>query len=88
MCILSVYTLQKVVGLYDLSVSDGSPKKSLDGELVGGVSSINFFNFAKPLSESCGLIFTSSKQACHWGKKISDTFRDAQSFPARGLGAL
>ena len=38
MCILSVYTLLKVVGYYDLSVLSmsvmGSPKKSFDG--VGG----------------------------------------------------
>ena len=56
MCILSVYTLLKVVGYYDLSVLSmsvlGFQKKSLDG--VGGVSSIqfvldfwNFFNFSK-----------------------------------------
>ena len=48
MCILSVHTLLNVVGYYDLSVlsmsviiTDGFPnKKSLDGERVGGVSSI------------------------------------------------
>ena len=51
----------KVVGYYDVSehsvhVSDGFPKKSLDGGWVGGVSSIQFvldfwnlFHFAKPL---------------------------------------
>ena len=63
MCILSVYALLKVVGYYDLSFLSmsvmGFPKKSLDGEWVGGVSSIqvffldfwNFFNFAKPLND-------------------------------------
>ena len=45
MCILSVYTLLKMVGYYDfsvlsMSVSDGFPKKSLDGGWVGGVTSI------------------------------------------------
>ena len=44
MCILFVYTLLKVVSYYDLSVLSmsvmGFPKKSLDGEWVGGVSSI------------------------------------------------
>ena len=61
MCILSVYTLLKVVGYYDfsfLSVSDGFPKKrkfGWEGGWVGGVSSIQFcfgifFNFAKPLN--------------------------------------
>ena len=60
MCILSVYTLIKVVGYYDLSVLSmsvmGLKKRSLDGGWVGGVSSTNFFwdfwnlfNFAKPL---------------------------------------
>ena len=59
-CILSVYTLIKVVSYYDLSVLSmsvmGFHKKSLDGA-VGGVRSIqfffdfwwNFFNFAKHL---------------------------------------
>ena len=55
MCILSVYTLLKVVGYYDLSVLSmsvmGFKKKSLDGGWVGGVSSIqvffDFLNFAK-----------------------------------------
>ena len=46
MCILSVYTLLKVVGYYDLSVLSMSvmdfPKKSLDGGWVGGVSCIQF----------------------------------------------
>ena len=58
MCILSVYTLLKVVGYYDLSVSEGIQKKiRMGGGWVGGVSSIvlflifwNFFNFAKPLN--------------------------------------
>ena len=58
MCILSVHTLLKVVGYYDLSVLSmsvmGFQKKSLDGGWLGGVSSIQvflgFFNFAKPLS--------------------------------------
>ena len=40
MCILSVYTLLKVVGYYDLSVLSmsvmGFQKKSLDGGWVGG----------------------------------------------------
>ena len=66
MCILSVHTLLKVVGCYDLSVLSMSvmvsKKKKLDGGWVGGVSSIQFvfgffefFNFAKPLSHSqCG----------------------------------
>ena len=59
MCILSVYTLLKVVGYYDLSVLSmtvmGFQKKVWMG-WVGGVSSIQFFldfwnlfNFAKPL---------------------------------------
>ena len=47
MCILSVYTLLKVVGYYDLRVLSmsvvGFHKKNLDGEWVGGVSSIQFF---------------------------------------------
>ena len=60
MCILSVYTLLKVVGYYDLSVLSmsvmGFQKKSLGRvEWVGGVSSIqfllDFFNFEKPLSD-------------------------------------
>ena len=62
MCILSVHTLLKVVGYYDLSVLSmsvmGLKKKSLDGAWVGGVSSIqvyfldfwNFVKFEKPLS--------------------------------------
>ena len=42
---MSVYTLLKVVSYYDLSacsvhISDGFPKKSLDGGWVCGVSSI------------------------------------------------
>ena len=44
MCILSVHTLLKVVGYYDLSVLStsvmGFQKKSLDGGWVDGVSSI------------------------------------------------
>ena len=47
LCILSVYTLIKVVSYYDLSVfsivSDGFPKQSLDGGWVGGVRSIQVF---------------------------------------------
>ena len=47
MCILSVYTLLKVVVYYDLSVlsmsETGFGKKSLDERLVGGVSSIQFY---------------------------------------------
>ena len=61
MCILSVYTLLKVVGYYDLSFLSmsvmGVQKKI--GWWVGGVSAIqfvldfwNFFNFAKPLQGS------------------------------------
>ena len=60
MCIVFIYQLLKVVSYYDLSVLSmsvmGSKKKSLDGEWVGGVNSIQvyfgfleFFNFAKPL---------------------------------------
>ena len=57
----SVCTLLKVVGYYDLSVLSMSvmafQNKSLDGGWMGGVSSIqvfylDFFNFAKPLSEN------------------------------------
>ena len=59
MCILSVYTMLKVVGYYDLSVLYMSVmgfQKSLDG--VGGWGELypifldvwNLFNFAKPLS--------------------------------------
>ena len=46
MCILSVYTLLKVVGYYNLSVLSMSVmgfQKSLDGGWVGVVSSIQFF---------------------------------------------
>ena len=45
MCILSVYTLLKVVGYYDLSVLSvmGFQKNNLDGGWVGGVSSPSFF---------------------------------------------
>ena len=46
MCILSVHTLLKVVGYYELSVLSMSVmgfQKSLDGGWVGGVSSVNFF---------------------------------------------
>ena len=47
MCILSVYTLLKVVGYYDLSVLSmsvmGFQKRCLDGRWVGGVSSIQFY---------------------------------------------
>ena len=61
MCILFVYALLKVVTYYDFSVLSmsvmGFKKKSLDGEWMGGVSSIQvyfgfleFFNFAKPLT--------------------------------------
>ena len=66
MCILSVHTLLKVVGYYDLSVmsmsdvSDGFPtKKVWMGGWVGGWVELypsffldfwNVFNFAKPLS--------------------------------------
>ena len=46
MCILSVYTLIKVVGYYDLSVLSmsviGFQNKKFGG-WVGGVSSIQFF---------------------------------------------
>ena len=43
--------------LCSVHVSDGFPKKSLDGGWVGGVSSIQIilefvFNFAKPLTGS------------------------------------
>ena len=64
MCIVSVYTLLKVVGYYDLSVLSMSVmglKKCLDVGWVGGVSSIqfvldywNFFNFANPLGGTDG----------------------------------
>ena len=60
MYILSVYTLPKVVGFYDLSVLTMSVmgfQKKLDGGWVGGVSSIQFLlrflefvNFAKPIT--------------------------------------
>ena len=47
MCILSVYTLLKVVGYYDLSVLSmsvmGFQKKKFGWGCVGGVSSIQFF---------------------------------------------
>ena len=47
MCILSVYTLLKVVGYYDLSVLSMSvmvsKKKKMDGGWVGGLSSIQSF---------------------------------------------
>ena len=51
MCILSVHTLLKVVGYYDLSVmsmsdvSDGFPTKKvwMGGGWVGGLSSIQVF---------------------------------------------
>ena len=54
MCILSVHTLLKVVGYYDLSALSmsvmGFPKKSLDR--VGGMSSnqVFFLNFGKCLT--------------------------------------
>ena len=50
MCILSVYTLLKVVGYYDLSVLSMSVmcfQKKLDGGWVGGVSSIHLLGFLK-----------------------------------------
>ena len=65
MCILSVHTLLKVVGYYDLSVLSMSVmcfQKKIGWGWVGGVSSIqvffvldfwNFFNFAKPLRTQC-----------------------------------
>ena len=61
--ILSVYTLLKVVGYYDLSVLSmsvmGFQRKSLGGwgELYPSVvfDFLNFFNFAKPLTDSCKL---------------------------------
>ena len=64
MCILSVYTLLKVVGYYDLSVLSmsvmGFQQKKFGWGWVGGVSSIQFcldfwkkFNFAKPLNLTC-----------------------------------
>ena len=62
MCILSVYTMPKVVGYYGLRVMSmsvmGFQKKSLDGQ-VGGwcelytsffLDFLNFFNFANPLT--------------------------------------
>ena len=54
MCILSVFTLLKVVGYYDLSVLSmsviGFKKKYLDGGWVQFFwDFLNFFNFAKPL---------------------------------------
>ena len=66
MCILSAYTLLKVVGYYDLSVLSmsvmGFQKKSLDGGPgVGGCGELypicswifgKKFNFAKPLKDS------------------------------------
>ena len=62
MCILFVYTLLKVVRYYDLSVLSmlvmGFQKKRLDGGWVSGWGELypslfwNFFNFAKPLSQS------------------------------------
>ena len=54
MCILSVHTLPKVVGYYDLNVLSmpvmGFQKKSLDGGWVGGVLAVykffwGFFEF-------------------------------------------
>ena len=61
MCILSVYTLLKVVGYYDLSVLSksvmGFQKKKFVWGWVGGLRRIqffldlwNFFNFARPKS--------------------------------------
>ena len=56
MCILSVYTLLKVVGYYDLSVLSMSvmvSKNSLDGGFLRPIQFcwdfVNFFNFAMPL---------------------------------------
>ena len=64
MCILSVYTLLKVVGYYDLSVLSmsvmGFQKKFRRG--VGGWGELypslfgiflNFFNFANPIVSEC-----------------------------------
>ena len=57
MCFLSVYTLLKVVGYYDLSVVLSMSVMGLQKMWMGvggGVSSIQFFwtfvNFAKPLT--------------------------------------
>ena len=59
MCILSVYTLLKVVGYYDLSVLSmsvmGFQKKSFVGncQLYPNFLDVwNFFNFAKPLTST------------------------------------
>ena len=67
MCILSVYTLLKVVGYYDecsVHVSDVFPKKKFGW---GWVSSIqvfldfwNYLNFAKPLSCCLHIAFSKS----------------------------
>ena len=55
MCILSVYTLLKVVGYYDLSILSMSvmgfqKNKNVDGFFL---DFWNFFNFAKPLILQC-----------------------------------
>ena len=71
MCIMSVYTLLKVVGYYDFSILSMSVmgfqqnKKSLYGGWVGGVSSIQFYfgfleiclTLQSPLSISCNALF-------------------------------
>ena len=70
MCILSVYTLLKVVGYYDLSVQPMSVRVSkVWMGWVGGVSSIqvfcvdflNFFNFVKPLTMASVVTRTSTR---------------------------
>ena len=64
---MSVYTLLKVIGYYDVSVLSmsvmGLKKKKLEGGWVGGVSSIpffldfwNLFNFAKLLKACSKLV--------------------------------
>ena len=81
MCILSVYTLLKVVGYYDLSVLPmsvmGFPKKcgwgGWVGGCVGGVSSIQvFFVFC--------LIFLTLQSPLHCSKQGNDVLSTAITY--------
>ena len=84
MCILYVYTMQKVVGYYDLSVLSmsvmGFQKKSLDGEVDGwgelyprfflifGI----FFTLQSPLASWC-FPFVKCFVCCEASDSISNT---------------
>ena len=65
MCIMSVYTLLKVVGYYDLSVLSMSVMgfhTQIDGSELYPIflGFLEFFNFAKPLTHSKFIVYVIS----------------------------